>query len=190
MSAGNQRLRELITLALLAALMFATQVALAALPNIHLLGVFTVAFTVVYRKKALYPIYIYVFLNGLYSGFNTWWIPYLYIWTILWGATMLLPKNMSDIAKSVVYTTVCALHGLFFGVLYAPVYAIMMKLDMAGIIAWVSAGISFDILHCIGNLAAGLLIVPSAKLLKKLSAQWARVSTMVLRVTRGERDMV
>ena len=158
--------------AMLGTLMFCSKIFMEVLPNIHLLGMLTMLYTIVFRSKALIPIYIYVFLNGLYSGFSMWWVPYLYIWTVLWGITMLLPKNMSDIAKSVVYTTVCALHGLFFGVLYAPVYAIMMKLDMAGIIAWVSAGISFDILHCIGNLAAGLLIVPSAKLLKKLSAQY------------------
>ena len=86
--------REIAIFGLLGALMYASKMLMELAPNIHLLGVFTIAFTVVYRKKALYPIYIYVLLNGIFSGFNTWWVPYLYIWTVLWGVTMLLPKKL------------------------------------------------------------------------------------------------
>ena len=69
------------------------------LPNIHLIGVFIVAMTVVYRRKALYPIYIFVFITGLFNGFNTWWTAYLYTWTVLWGMTMLLPKKMPNVLR-------------------------------------------------------------------------------------------
>ena len=75
--------KETAVLSLLGAIMYASKMIMEVFPNVHLLGVFTVAITVVYRKKALYPIYIYVFLNGLFSGFSTWWIPYLYMWTVL-----------------------------------------------------------------------------------------------------------
>ena len=60
--------REIAVFAMLGALMYASKLLMELAPNIHLLGVFTIAFTVVYRKKALYPIYIYVcdagFLNS------------------------------------------------------------------------------------------------------------------------------
>ena len=69
------KIREIAVFGMLGALMYASKMLMEVLPNIHLLGVFTIAFTVVYRKKALYPIYIYVLLNGLFSGFATWWIP-------------------------------------------------------------------------------------------------------------------
>ena len=85
--------REMAVFSMLGALMFASKMLMEVAPNIHLLGVFTIAFTVVYRAKALYPIYIYVLLNGIFAGFGTWWIPYLYIWAVLWGITMLLPKK-------------------------------------------------------------------------------------------------
>lgn len=101
-------------------LMFSSKLLMEALPNIHLLGMFTVLLTVVYRSRALYPIYTYVLLNGAYAGFSPWWLPYLYIWTVLWGVVMLLPKNMPRKAAAVVYPLVCALHGLAFGTLYAP----------------------------------------------------------------------
>ena len=84
-------------------LMFSSKLLMEALPNIHLLGMFTVLLTVVYRSRALYPIYTYVLLNGAYAGFSPWWLPYLYIWTVLWGVVMLLPKNMPRKAAAVVY---------------------------------------------------------------------------------------
>ena len=53
-------------------LMFSSKLLMEALPNIHLLGMFTVLLTVVYRSRALYPIYTYVLLNGAYAGFSPW----------------------------------------------------------------------------------------------------------------------
>ena len=128
-------IKETAVFALLGALMYATKIIMEILPNVHLLGVFIVAITAVYRKKALYPIYIYVFINGLFSGFAMWWIPYLYIWTVLWGAVMLLPKNIPERARPIVYMTVCALHGFLFGTLYAPAQALLFGLDFKGMIA-------------------------------------------------------
>ena len=55
--------RELTIFAMLGAVMYASKTIMEFAPNIHLLGVFTIAFTVVYRKKALYPIYIYILLQ-------------------------------------------------------------------------------------------------------------------------------
>ena len=82
----NKRLnvRETVIFALLGAMMYVSDLMMEALPNIHLLGVFIVASTVVYRWKALYPIYVYVFLYGITMGFGIWWVPYLYVWTVLW----------------------------------------------------------------------------------------------------------
>ena len=77
-------LRHLITFAMFGSMMFALKVVMMSLPNIHPLGMFIMLLTVVYRWKALIPIYIYVALEGIFF-FGTWWFPYLYIWTILWG---------------------------------------------------------------------------------------------------------
>ena len=154
---------------MLGTIMFCSKIIMEILPNIHLLGMLTVTFTVVFRKKALIPIYIYVLLNGVYAGFNTWWIPYLYIWTILWGVTMLLPKEMPRKAQYVVYPAVCCLHGLAFGTLYAPVQALLFGMNVKTMVAWIIAGLPWDVLHGVGNLFAGLLIVPLAQLLTALT---------------------
>lgn len=152
--------REITVFAMLGAVMYASKMIMEVVPNVHLLGVFTIAFTVVYRKKALYPIYTYVILNGIFSGFATWWIPYLYIWTILWGVTMLLPKKMPKMLQPFVYMTVCAAHGFLFGTLYAPAQAILYGLSFEGMIAWIVAGLPWDFIHGVSNFFCGALIVP------------------------------
>ena len=163
-----QRTRQLTIFALLGAVMFCSKVLMEWAPNIHLLGMLTMAYTLTYRKKALIPIYVYVLLQGAFAGFALWWIPYTYIWTILWGITMILPKNMPAKIAVPVYMGVCALHGLCFGTLYAPVQAIMYGLSWKGMIAWIIAGLPFDAIHAAGNLVVGALILPLSSTLTKL----------------------
>lgn len=161
----NTTVKEIAVFGMLGALMYASKVIMELIPNVHFLGTIIMAMTVVYRKKALYPIYIFVFLTGLLNGFGTWWIPYLYIWAILWGVTMLLPKNMSRKKAVIVYCIVCSLHGFLYGVLYSPVQALLYNLNFEGTIAWIVAGLPYDAIHGVGNLLCGILIVPLAELL-------------------------
>ena len=161
-----QWLADLIVFAMLGAVMFISKIVLEILPNIELLSMFTMTFTIVYRKRALIPIYVYVMINGLYAGFALWWIPYLYLWTILWGITMLLPKHLPDKYAVPLYAVVCSLFGMAFGTLYAPAQAIMYGLNFKGMITWIIGGLLFDAVHAAGNLATGLLIVPLTKALR------------------------
>lgn len=152
--------KEIAIFGILGSIMYVSKFIMEIIPNVHLLGVFTIAFTVVYRKKALYPIYIYVILNGIFCGFAMWWIPYLYLWTILWGAVMLLPKNMSKKMQTIVYMIVCAAHGFLYGTLYAPAQALLYGLSFKGMIAWIIAGLPWDCIHGISNFFCGILIMP------------------------------
>lgn len=160
--------KETVVFGMLGALMYASKIIMEIAPNVHMLGVFTIAYTVVYRKKALYPIYTYVIINGMFSGFATWWIPYLYLWTILWGVTMLLPQKMPKKVKPVVYMIVNASHGFLFGTLYAPAQAILFGLDFDAMIAWIIAGLPWDIIHGISNFFCAMLIIPIVSILQRL----------------------
>jgi energy-coupling factor transport system substrate-specific component len=160
--------KETAVFGMLGALMYASKVLMEVAPNIHLLGVFTIAITVVYRKKALYPIYTYVLLNGLFSGFATWWIPYLYVWTVLWGVTMLLPPKIPKGVRAILYMVLNASHGFLFGTLYAPVQAILFGLSFDGMIAWIIAGLPFDFIHGVSNFFCGMLIVPIISVLQRM----------------------
>lgn len=162
-----KKLVDIIVFTMLGVIMFLSKLIMEALPNFHLLGTLVTAFTVVYRKDALKPIYIFVLLSGLFYGFALWWIPYLYIWLILWGMVMLLPKDMKPKVAVPVYMAISGLHGLLYGTLYAPAQAIMFGLNFKSMVAWIIAGLPFDAMHCAGNVVLGILILPITKALKK-----------------------
>lgn len=161
------KLWEITLFPLLGAFMSVSKIMLEFLPNIHMLAMLTMVYTVVFRKKALIPIYIFVLIHGVIAGFNLWWIPYVYLWTVLWGVTMLLPQKVPTKFKVIMYAVVCSLHGFLYGTLYAPMQALMFGLNFKQTIAWIIAGLPFDAVHGIGNLFMGLLIVPLSSVLSK-----------------------
>ena len=172
MSARNKALDHIIHLAIFAMLgviMYISDILMEFLPNVHIVGVLVAVYTIVYRFRALIPIYIYVLLNGLFSGFGIWWLGYLYIWTVLWGLVMLVPKRLPEKARYVIYTVLCTLHGFAFGLLYLPVQTIYSS-DINYLISWWSWGfVTADIYHGIGNCIFGILLIfPLSKLLLKL----------------------
>lgn len=158
--------KEIAVFSMLGALMYISKLIMEVAPNVHLLGTFVIAFTLVYGKKALYPIYVYVLLNGIFAGFATWWLPYLYIWTVLWGVVMLLPKKMPPKIRPLVYMCVCAAHGFLFGTLYAPAQAILFGLNFEGMVAWIIAGLPWDFVHGVSNFFCGILIMPIVRILR------------------------
>lgn len=158
--------KEITVFGVLAAIMYVSKLAMEFLPNIHLVGVFVISLTVVYRKKALYPIYIFVLISGLFSAFSTWWLPYLYIWLVLWAAVMVLPRNISPGIKPFVYMLVCAVHGFLYGTLYAPTHMLVYNMSLEATLAWIVAGLPWDFVHGIGNFFCGALICPIIKAIK------------------------
>ncbi len=171
-----EKLRLMVIFSMLGAIMFVSKLVMEALPNIHLVGALVMIYTIVYRTKALIPIYIFVFLSGFYGGFSPWWMPYLYVWTVLWGITMLLPKRMKPRNAVPVYVTVCALHGFLFGVLYAPAQAVLFGFNFEQTLAWIAAGFPFDVAHGIGNGIVGFLILPLSRVMMKLEQRYRGAS--------------
>ncbi|MBQ4130750.1 MAG: hypothetical protein IJD71_00235 [Clostridia bacterium] len=161
----------MILCALFGALMISSKEIMAALPNIHLLGLLIMLTTLTFRFKALISIYIYVFAEALFQGFSPWWVPNLYTWAILWAVTMLIPKKLPTKAKMVIYPIVCSLHGFAYGILCAPTQALFFGLDFNGMIAWIITGFPFDIIHGISNFCAGLLVLPLYLMLSKMLAK-------------------
>ena len=159
--------REIAVFGIIGAVMYVSKAAMSFIPNVHLVGVFIVALTVVYRRKALYPVYTYVFLEGLFGGFTLWWLPYLYVWAVLWGAVMVLPENLPKKAAPLIYMAVCSCHGFLFGTLFAPAQALLFGLSFEETIAWIAAGLPFDAIHGISNFFCGILIIPLVNILRR-----------------------
>ncbi len=152
-SAGKLSTREICVLALMAALIFGTKVALAALPNVNLNSVLIVLTVVFFGWKSLYAVYIYVLLEGLVFGFSIWWFGYLYIWAILVAVAMLFRKNES----SLIWAVIAGVYGLCFGpLMYLEYFAINGGWEMF-FSMWVS-GIPYDLAHCGGNFVLTLIL--------------------------------
>lgn len=164
----TRRLRYLVIFAMLGTLMFVSKQLLEFLPNIHMLALLICVYTLVYRVYALIPIYVFVFLQGLYAGFSFWWIPYLYIWTALWGVFMLFPRRIRAKTAAILCPIVCMLHGFLYGTLYAPAQALMFGYTWKQTLAWISTGLPWDFTHGLGNLAMGILALPMIRLLERL----------------------
>lgn len=153
---------------MLAAIMFCSKILMEFLPNVHLLGMFTMTFAVVFGVKGLIPLYLYVLINGIYCGFALWWYPYLYIWTVLWAITLLVPKKLPVKIKCIVYPVICCLHGCLFGLLYAPGQAFLFGFNFKQTVAWIIAGLPWDLVHGASNLIAGTLVYPLSKAMLKI----------------------
>ena len=160
---------EIAIFGMLGALMMVSDLVMNIIPNVHLVGVMIVVLTVTYRWKALFPIYVYVLLIGLAEGMGMWWLPYLYVWTVLWALIMLLPKRMPKWLAPIVYAAVCGLHGFAFGFLWIPSQMLLMNFTWKQALVWWQFGFyTADIPHGIGNLVGSTLVIPLVNLIRKL----------------------
>ena len=131
---------------MMAASMEVATLALSFLPNIELVSLFIIVFSLYFGNKVFYGIFIFVLLEGLLYGFGLWWIMYLYCWPFLALLTKLLHKQSSIFA----FVFLSGIYGLFFGALCSIPYFFIGGPVMA-FSNWVT-GIPFDIAHCIGNI--------------------------------------
>ena len=153
-SAGKLSAKEICVLALMAALIFGTKVALASLPNINLNSVLIILTVVFFGWKALYTVYVYVLLEGLVFGFSLWWCSYLYAWPVVTLFVWLFRKNDS----ALIWAVVAGLVGLFFGPLMYILYLCVTGWRTAFAL-WV-AGIPYDLVHCGSNFMLTLILYP------------------------------
>ncbi len=145
--------KDLVIMAMLTGVIFAAQVAMAALPNIEIVTLLVILYTQLYRKKVFFIIYAFIGLEGLFYGFGLWWLNYLYIWTLLTLLVLLLGKKQRS---PVFWSILAGAYGLCFGMLCAIPYFIAGGIG-GGLAYWV-AGIPYDIMHCAGNTILCLLL--------------------------------
>ncbi|MBQ4557410.1 MAG: hypothetical protein IJA60_07180 [Clostridia bacterium] len=162
--------RELVIFAMLGALMFVGDIAFEWAPNVHPIAMLLMVYTVAFRKKGIIPFIIYIVLQAVFFG-GLWLVPYLYIFPLCWLCTLAVSEKLSRVPRQICYTVICTLFGLLFGALYAPFHVIvfMKSFSVSKMLAWIASGITFDIIHAVGNFAASFLIIPLADLLRKIN---------------------
>lgn len=163
MKSSKLKIREVVLFGVLGALMFALQVVMSGLPNIEPVSLLVMLYAVTFGWRALYPVYVFVAMEILFYGFSLWNVYYLYVWTILAVAAVLLRKMEHPIG----WALLSAVFGLLFGALCGIADVFIGGFSYAAA-KWVS-GIPFDVTHCIGNFViATLLFAPLRKLLARL----------------------
>lgn len=171
---SRRKLLNLLIYAMFGATMFVSKLAMEGLPNVHPVTMLIMVFTFSYGWRAVIPTYVFVFLTGIYAGFAMWWIPYLYIWAIIWALTLLIPYDrIPEKARLIVLPVICGFFGLIYGTLYAPAQAVMFGMGFESTLKWIVAGLPWDGVHAVGNFSIGFLIVPLTDVLRKLRAKTA-----------------
>lgn len=160
-------LRELALFSVLGALTFAAKYAMSFLPNIEPVSLMTMLFAVVFGRKCLYPIYLYVSMEVLFYGIGLWNINYLYIWAILAAAAYLFREMRHPLG----WAMISGVFGLLFGALCGIVDVFIGGVPYA-VSKWIS-GIPFDIAHCAGNFFIALVMF--SPLRKLLEQQYAKM---------------
>ncbi|MDF2951925.1 MAG: hypothetical protein K0S18_1508 [Anaerocolumna sp.] len=161
------RLKDIVIIGMLASILVAVQVGLAFLPNIELVSVLIIVYSLVFHKKTIYIISVFIIIEGVLYGFGLWWINYLYIWFILYFITILF-RNTKSVFTWALFS---GAFGLSFGALCAVPYLligsvggnILGGLQMA-LSYWIG-GIPFDIIHGIANFTLTLILIKPLSML-------------------------
>ena len=132
----KRRLTDLCLMAMMGTVMVVSKEALAFLPNVELVSLLTILFTLVFRRRVIGALAVFLLLEGVLYGFGTWWVMYLYIWPLLAGITWLFRW----MKRAWQWAILSGLFGLAFGTLcsltYFPVGGVQM------VIAWIISGLS------------------------------------------------
>jgi len=169
---SNLSLKELAIFAMLGSIIYIQKLILQAFPNIHLVSVLITSYTIVYRKKAIYPIVLFVLIDSVFSGYNIWCLPYIFIWGILFLAVYFIPERVHKKKYApILYMFICSLNGFLFGTMFAPFNALFTGTGFSASIEWIIAGLPYDLIHGISNFFVGILILPIVKTLRLLNTQ-------------------
>ena len=159
----------MVLFGILGAFTFAAKYVMSFLPNIEPVSLIVMLFAVVFGKKWVYPVYLYVAMEILFYGINLWNLNYLYIWAVLAVAACLL----RDMKHPLGWALLAGVFGLLFGALCGIVDVFIGGTTYA-LSKWIS-GIPFDIAHCAGNFIIVLVIFqPLRELLEKLYRKMCR----------------
>ena len=146
------RLTSLCLMAMMGTVMVVSKEALAFLPNVELVSLLTILFTLVFRRQVIGGLGVFLLLEGVLYGFGLWWLMYLYVWPLL-AVLVWLFRWMK---RSWQWAVFSGLFGLAFGILCSLVYLPMGGVSM--VIAWIISGFTFDLVHAGGNFMLALLL--------------------------------
>lgn len=146
------RIKDIALIGMMSAILIVVQVTLGFIPNVELVSLLLILYTLIFGCKTLWMIYIFVIVEGFIYGIGIWWFNYLYVWAVLFLIVILLRKLRSVILWSVISGG----FGIGYGFLCSIPYFLAGG-PASGFAYWVS-GIPFDITHGIANFIITLIL--------------------------------
>lgn len=156
--------QKLTRIALLSAILYVSKLALDFLPNIELVSLLTILYTLVFGKEAFLIVTVFNLFQIIQWGIGSWTISYLYTWPLLCLLTLLLKKLIKE--EFIVWSIVSGIFGLIFGSLFALVY---IPVDPAYALSYWITGLPWDVWHAVWNFVLMLVLgKPLYKVLKRM----------------------
>ncbi|MDW2799800.1 hypothetical protein RZO55_19680 [Clostridium boliviensis] len=146
--------KRLVIDAFLCAILFISQVSLSWLPNVELVSLFLILYTLVFGRHVWIILYVFVLLEGLFWGIGMWWFSYLYVWALIPASVFLLYKKHCPSPVSA--ALLAGSFGMLFG-LFSSLPAVLTG-GLSAAFVWWTAGIPYDILHGMGNFIVSLIL--------------------------------
>jgi hypothetical protein len=139
-------IEKMARIALLSAILTIAMIALKPLPNVELISLLVILYTLVFGKETFIIVTVFTFVEGLMWGFGLWWVSYLYVWPLLCLIVLLLEKFIKE--QFLIWAVVSGLFGLIFGSLFAIAY---IPAGPAAALAYWITGLPWDVWHAIAN---------------------------------------
>jgi len=148
------KIRDIVLIALLSAATTAGKLALSFLPNIEIVTLFFLVFTVTLGlRRSLLISVVFVTTDILIYGFSTWVIGYYVVWPLLAFITSILAGRLKS---EYGYAVIGGLFGIFYGLIFAVVESFFYG-PAYGLAYWIN-GLTFDLVHGVSNFIIVLLL--------------------------------
>lgn len=152
---------------MLAAILYVAKVALEFLPNVELVSLLTILYTLAFGKEAFLIVTVFNMFELIQWGFGSWWVSYLYTWPLLCLLTLLFRKLFKE--EFLLWAIFAGCFGLIFGFLFAIAY---LPLGFSYALSYWISGLPWDVWHAVSNfalmLAAGKFLYRALCKLKRM----------------------
>ncbi len=145
--------KDIAYLGIALALLEAAKLALDFLPNVELVTLLLIVYTIFFGRKTILVALAFTGIECFTKGIHIWVIMYLYMWPALIMIVYFADKKK---AGHMFYCLLAGFYGLFFG-LFCSIPYIFISGPYAAFAWWIS-GIPFDIVHCISNFVMCLVL--------------------------------
>ena len=162
--------RKITRIALLTAILYMAKLVLDFAPNVELITLLVILYTLIFGKEAFLIVTIFNLLQLVQWGPGTWLISYFYVWPLLCVLTILLKRFFKE--EFTLWAVFSGGFGLIFGSLFALLY---LFVDPAYAFSYWVGGLLWDVWHAAANFV--LMLICGKPIYRVL--RWIQVHDLV-----------